>query len=130
MATWRRRLLMLQAGYYGITGIWPLMHLRSFEAVTGPKTDDWLVHMVGLLAAAIGLVLGVSVRRGSVPTPEITLLAMSSALAFAAIDVWYGLIGRISPVYLGDAVVQICLILGLIFLGRGFVGSPPASDRR
>jgi len=130
MATWRRRLLMLQAGYYGITGVWPLIHLRSFEAVTGPKTDDWLVHMVGLLAAAIGLVLGVSVRRGSVQTPEITLLAISSALAFAAIDLWYGLIGRISPVYLGDAVLQVCLILGLIFLGGGFAGSPPASDRR
>jgi ABC-type branched-subunit amino acid transport system permease subunit len=130
MSTWRRRLLTLQAGYYGITGVWPIVHLRSFEAVTGPKTDDWLVHMVGLLAAAIGLVLGVSVRRGSVQTPEITLLAISSALAFAAIDLWYGLTGRISPIYLGDAVVQICLILGLLFLRGGFVGAPPASDRR
>jgi hypothetical protein len=130
MATWRRRLLALQAGYYGITGVWPLVHLRSFEAVTGPKTDDWLVHMVGLLAAAIGLVLGVSVRRGSVQTPEVTLLAISSALAFTAIDLWYGLTGRISPIYLGDAVVQICLILGLLFLRGGVVGSPRASDRR
>jgi hypothetical protein len=118
IATWRRRLLALQSGYYGITGVWPIVHLRSFEAVTGPKTDDWLVHMVGLLAAAIGLVLGVSVRRGSVQTPEVTLLAISSALAFAAIDLWYGLTGRISPIYLGDGLVQICLILGLVFTRR------------
>jgi hypothetical protein len=44
---WRRRILALQALYYLATGLWPLVHLPSFEAVTGPKTDDWLVHMVG-----------------------------------------------------------------------------------
>ena len=48
---WRWRLLAFQSGYYGVTGIWPILHLPSFEAITGPKIDDWLVHMVGLLAA-------------------------------------------------------------------------------
>src|SRR5687768_18441525 len=110
MPTVRRWLLTAQAGYYGITGLWPLIHLPSFEAVTGPKTDDWLVHMVGLLAAAIGLVRGVSARRAQVPSAEITLLAVSSALAFAAIDLWYGLSGRIAPFYRADAGVQTCPI--------------------
>jgi hypothetical protein len=50
---WRRRLIAFQAAYYLATGLWPLVHLPSFEAVTGPKTDDWLVHMVGLLAAVV-----------------------------------------------------------------------------
>lgn len=54
-----KRILLFRAWgtYYVVTGLWPLIHLTSFEAVTGPKTDDWLVHMVGLLAASIGLAL-------------------------------------------------------------------------
>jgi hypothetical protein len=43
-----------QAAYYLMTGLWPLFHRRSFEAVTGPKTDYWLVRTVGVLVAAIG----------------------------------------------------------------------------
>ncbi|MGH7661110.1 MAG: hypothetical protein ACRENA_09390 [Vulcanimicrobiaceae bacterium] len=54
MAERNRRVLKLQAGYYIATGIWPLLSMRSFEAITGPKTDRWLVRMVGLLAATIG----------------------------------------------------------------------------
>jgi hypothetical protein len=122
---WRWRLLAIQSGYYGITGIWPILHLRSFEAVTGPKIDDWLVHMVGLLAAAIGLVLGAATVRNRVRSPDIVLLAISSAAAFAAIDIWYGVSGRISSIYLADAGVQIGLIAGLLFTrrrGRGAEG--------
>ena len=110
---WRWRLLAIQCAYYGITGLWPILHLQSFEAITGPKTDDWLVHMVGLLAAAIAVVLGSATLRNRIRSPEVVLLAATSAGAFAAIDLWYGLTGRISPVYLADAVVQICLIAGL-----------------
>jgi len=115
---WRWRLLAFQSGYYGVTGIWPILHLSSFEAITGPKTDDWLVHMVGLLAVAIGVVLGVATARNRVRSPEVVLLAATSAAAFAAIDLWYGSSGRISPVYLADAGLQICLIGGLLLTRR------------
>ena len=111
-------LLAIQSTYYGVTGIWPILHLPSFEAVTGPKIDDWLVYMVGLLAAAIGVVLGAATVQNRVRSPDIVLLAMMSAAAFAAIDLRYGLSGRISPVYLADAVVQICLIAGLVITRR------------
>ena len=111
-------LLAIQSAYYGVTGIWPILHMPSFEVVTGPKIDDWLVHMVGLLAAAIGAVLGVATARKRVRSPEVVLLAVTSAAAFAAIDLWYGLSGRISPVYLADAGVEICLIAGLLFTRR------------
>jgi hypothetical protein len=110
---WRRVLIGAQSAYSGLTGIWPILHLPSFEAVTGPKIDDWLVHMVGLLAAAIGTVLGVATVRGRVRSPDVVLLAASSAVAFAAIDLRYGLTGHISPIYLADAAVQICLLAGL-----------------
>ena len=115
---WRWWLLAIQSAYYGVTGIWPILHLPSFEAVTGPKIDDWLVYMVGLLAAAIGVVLGAATVQNRVRSPDIVLLAMMSAAAFAAIDLRYGLSGRISPVYLADAVVQICLIAGLVITRR------------
>ena len=115
---WRWRLLAFQSGYYGVTGIWPILHLSSFEAITCPKTDDWLVHMVGLLAVAIGVVLGVATARNRVRSPEVVLLAATSAAAFAAIDLWYGSSGRISPVYLADAGLQICLIGGLLLTRR------------
>jgi hypothetical protein len=114
----RRWLLGFQAGYYAVTGIWPLIHLPSFEAVTGPKTDDWLVHMVGLLAAAIGVPLGMAAMRDRCRVPEVVVLAVTSALAFAAIDLWYGITGRISRIYLADAVVQLGLITGLALTRR------------
>ena len=41
--------------YFMLTGIWPVVHMPSFIAVTGPKTDLWLVRTVGLLIAGIGL---------------------------------------------------------------------------
>lgn len=110
---WRRRLVAAQAAYYGTTGVWPLVHMPSFEAVTGPKVDDWLVHMVGLLAAAVALPLGVAALQDRVREPAVVVLAVASALAFAGIDLWYGLNGRISPIYLADAAVQLCLVAGI-----------------
>jgi hypothetical protein len=82
--------------------------------VTGPKTDDWLVHTVGLLAAAIGISLATAVTRGEHGLAAIRVLAISSALAFAAIDLWYGLSGRISAIYVADAGVEIVLVLLLL----------------
>jgi hypothetical protein len=73
---WRRRILALQALYYLATGLWPLVHLSSFEAVTGPKTDDWLVHMVGLLAMVSGASLGMAVIRDRSRAPEAMVLAI------------------------------------------------------
>jgi hypothetical protein len=100
-----RLLLSCQAAYYLVTGIWPVISVRTFEAVTGPKTDGWLVRTVGLLAAVIGAAIGVAARRGQ-RTPELLVLAFGSALAFAAIDLVYALRGVISPIYLADAALQ------------------------
>jgi hypothetical protein len=113
----RKRLIAGQAVYYVVTGIWPVIHLRSFEAVTGPKADDWLVHMVGLLAAVIGITLGAAVLSDQTRGTVASTLAITSASAFAAIDLWYGLSGQISAIYLGDAAVQVGLI-SLLLLTR------------
>jgi hypothetical protein len=104
-----RKLARLQGGYFVLTGVWPLLHMRSFEAITGPKPERWLVKMVGLLAASIGITLYRSARRRRVP-PEIRVLAMTAAGSFAAIDLWYAGRKRIAPVYFLDAAVEIGLL--------------------
>lgn len=100
---------LLQAGYYVITGIWPLVHIRSFMAITGRKTDLWLVKTAGVLITAIGSTLGVAGLRGKT-TPEIRLLAIGSALGLTGIDIVYVAKKQISPIYLLDAVAELGLI--------------------
>lgn len=111
-----RVVLFGQSIYFLLTGIWPLISINTFQAVTGPKVDLWLVKMVGLLAAVIGvsLLLTAIYKRLLL---EMFILAISSAASFAIIDVVYALSGRISPIYLLDAAVQIILII-LISIGR------------
>ncbi len=113
-----RLVLRAQAVFYVLTGLWPLFSLATFEAVTGPKVDDWLVHMVGLLAAAIGVTLWVGARDER-PAGTVVLLAVLSAASFAAIDLRYALARRISAVYLLDAAVEGALILALLLAWRG-----------
>jgi hypothetical protein len=78
--------------------------MRSFEAVTGPKQDDWLVRTVGLLVTVIGLVMlrhrGAAVRD----------LGAGSALALGAVDVVGVASGRLWGVYLLDAVVEAAIV--------------------
>ena len=96
--------MLAQGLYYVATGLWPLVHLDSFERATGPKYEIWLVRTVGALATAIGVTL---VRASRRPTRDARFLSIASALAFAAIDVAYAARRRISPVYLGDAAAEL-----------------------
>lgn len=112
----KQQILRIQGAYYVTTGLWPLVSMRSFEAVTGPKVDKWLVQMVGLLAAAIGLTLLVGARRRDQVGNEILTLAVTSGLSFAGIDVVHAARRRISFIYLGDAICEAALIAAL--LGR------------
>src|SRR5437764_10320112 len=65
---WSRSLPILlswvQGVYYLLTGVWPLVSIRTFQIVTGVKTDNlptgreadhWLVMAVGVLITAIAL---------------------------------------------------------------------------
>ena len=104
-----RRLALAQSAYYVATGVWPLLSLKTFEALTGPKTDRWLVRTVGLLAASTGAGLAHAAQRGSV-APETRTIAVLSAFSFAAIDVYYVYRQRISRVYLLDAIAEAALV--------------------
>jgi hypothetical protein len=98
----------VQGLFYLVTGVWPLVHIDSFQAVTGPKTDLWLVYTVGLLVAVIGGVLLIAAVRRRV-TAEVALLAVGAALALAGIDVVFVAREVIRPIYLADAAVEVLL---------------------
>ena len=57
------RVARIQGVYYTATGLWPLISMKTFERVTGPKRDDWLVKTVGLLITAVGVTLIHAGRR-------------------------------------------------------------------
>jgi hypothetical protein len=123
------RLARLQAILYIATGVWPFVSMRSFEAVTGPKVDRWLVKTVGALVAVIGSALALASRRRQL-APEIVLIATGGAAALATIDTVYVAKRRISPVYLLDAVAEIGLVAGWARLWwRSSAGSPGNRQR-
>jgi hypothetical protein len=100
---------LVQGLFYIVTGIWPLISIRSFESVTGPKADRWLVKTAGVLITAIGAALTLAGRSRSV-TPELQLLAVGSALGLTTIDVVYVARKRIAKVYLLDALAELGLV--------------------
>jgi hypothetical protein len=104
-----RTVALVQAALCLFTGIWPLVSIRTFEMVTGEKTDDWLVKTVGVLVTVIGAVLAAAALRARL-TREIALLGMGSALMLTVIDVTYVAAGVIGPIYLADAVAETLLV--------------------
>src|SRR3954449_7336072 len=105
-ATLFKILCWVQGVYYLVTGVWPLVSVRTFQAVTGRKTDNWtgregdhfLLYTVAVLIVAISLgILGAAVRGQ--PTPETALLAVASIVALTAIDVIFVARKVIPPIY-------------------------------
>jgi hypothetical protein len=123
------RLARLQAIFYVATGVWPFVSMRSFEAVTGPKVDRWLVKTVGALVAVIGCALALASRRRQL-APEIVLVAAGSAAALATIDTVYVAKRRISPVYLLDAVAEMALVAGWARLWWQSPAESPGNSRQ
>ena len=103
-------LSLAQGFYYVVTALWDLFSVDTFQRVTGPKTDVWLVKTVGVLVAAIGGALIVAGYRRT-ETTEIGLLGAGSAGGLAGIDAYYVAKRRVSAVYGLDALAE------LIFLG-------------
>jgi hypothetical protein len=109
-------LALAQGGYFFITGVWPLLHIRSFMRITGPKTDWWLVRTVGALVAIIGMTLWAVALSGRGLSPALLVLAIGSAAALATVDVVYVFNGTIARIYLLDALVEVVVIVGWVAL--------------
>ncbi len=99
------RLARAHGGFNVVGGLWPLLHMRSFEAVTGPKTDRWLVRTVAGLMVANGVV-----QWRAEPSDDGLVAArrigMGTAMVLGAIDLSCAIPGRISRMYLVDAVLE------------------------
>ena len=104
-----RTILIVQSIYYLLTGLWPLLHIRSFMELTGYKTDTWLVKTVAVLTISMSLTFMTDLLSKEFST-AIAVLSVTSSLGFLLIDSHYALSEVISPVYLADAAVQLVFI--------------------
>jgi hypothetical protein len=123
-------LCWLQGAYYFVTGIWPLVSIRIFKAVTGEKgksdnlatgldIDYWLIMTVSVLIMAIAITLLIAAYRKT-QFVELAILAIAAAVGLTAIDVIYTIRGVIMPVYLLDAALEVPLVLAWLFvMARG-----------
>ena len=106
--------LRTQGVYYLVTGLWPIVHRRSFEALTGPKADVFVVETAGGLFAAIGVTILQGSRQHR-PARAVHLLGVLTALGSV------GAIARHAPrlraVYLLDAALE-CVLAFRVLRGR------------
>jgi len=110
---WQRRLAIAQGAIYFASGLWPIVHLRSFEAVTGRKRDKWLVKANGAILACVGLSLMRSGRKE--PARE---LGLTTAAAIAAVEAFYAARGKIGRPYVADAAVELAIAAGWLVTSR------------
>jgi hypothetical protein len=112
-----RRTAAIHGAFYVLTGLWPILHIRSFEVVTGPKRERWLVKTLGALIAAVGASLLRASHYGDA-SGTARWLGLGSALALGTADVRYAASGRIAPVYFADAVVEAALAAAWLSTAR------------
>jgi hypothetical protein len=91
-------------------GLWPLIHLRSFEAVLGPKVDRWLVYSVAGLLVSIGAAQ-VASSDDDAGVRQARRLGVGTALTLGAVDLVYASRRRISRMYLVDAAMEAAWLL-------------------
>jgi energy-converting hydrogenase Eha subunit E len=110
-------LCILQGVYFLATGIWPVVSIGTFQLVTGPKVDLWLVKTFGVLIGAVGVSLIVAGWGGCAST-EVAVLGVGTATGLAAAEINYVLRGRISAIYLADTLVEAGFLVawGWVFL--------------
>ncbi|MFT3830809.1 MAG: hypothetical protein QM691_13985 [Opitutaceae bacterium] len=108
----------MQGVYYLVTGVWPFLNRTTFEWITGPKTDYWVVGSFGVLLALSGGVLVLAARARRI-TREIAVLGAGSASLVAACDVLAGLQPRNTGAYFADALVELGFVGWWLWAWRG-----------
>lgn len=104
----------LQAVYYLVTGLWPLIHLKSFFEVTGPKTDVWLVQMVGVLIFSYSILFFyMAFTRRLLQVHAV----VGSLIAFGigCIELYHYLQGTLRGIYYVDFIIEVCFFMYWIF---------------
>jgi hypothetical protein len=101
------------------SGVWPLVHMRSFEVVFGPKVDRWLVRTVAGLLVTNG-VAQLLTPPSSEGVRQARRIGVGTAATLAATDLYYVPAGRISRRYLLDAVAELSWLAAWAATGRSF----------
>ncbi|SHF02902.1 hypothetical protein SAMN05444320_102299 [Streptoalloteichus hindustanus] len=109
-----------------LAGLWPLVSMRSFEWVFGPKADRWLEHTV----AGLLITTGCAQLRAADGAPELArALGVGAAGTLLAVDLVYVPLGRLRPTYLLDAAMEIAWIVAWARRRRGVTGYRSAAGR-
>jgi hypothetical protein len=82
-----KTIITFQGLYYVVIAIWPLVHIKSFEFVTGPKKENWLVYTVSVLLIAYSGTIFYGMTKTDFPSPELVTLSMLNAIGLTCIDV-------------------------------------------
>ncbi len=98
--------MRVQGGYYLIGGLWPLVHFRSFEKVTGRKPDRFVTEVASALYVAIGAAL---LAGGKRPPLHLRTLAVLAGGASAGLDLRHR--PALRAVYLAEAALEGLLIV-------------------
>lgn len=85
--------------------------MKSFERITGEKSDKWLVRTVSLMIVCSGVIF-ITYNTSK----EALTLAIMNATALMMIDLIYVTKKVISKVYLLDAAVELAFIVIYFFL--------------
>ncbi|WP_181312068.1 hypothetical protein [Nocardioides campestrisoli] len=99
-----REVAACQGAFNVIGGLWPLLSIKSFEAIYGPKTDRWLEYTVAGLLTTVGVAQLKAARDDELTTAR--LVGLGTAATLLAIDLVYVPRGRIRWTYLQDAVCE------------------------
>jgi hypothetical protein len=113
----RRAVATVQGVSYVLGGAWPLLHMRSFEAVTGPKVDEWLERTTAGIMVAIGAAELWAARRDEV-TPALAAIGAGTAATLGIVSAFYASSGRIRKIYLADAAFEAALLAGWTLAAR------------
>jgi hypothetical protein len=107
----RQNQVALAQGLFNVvSGGWALVHRRSFEAVLGTKTDWWLVQTVAGLLVGNGMMQLRAGREGR-GIGSARQVGMATAATLLAIELRYGIPGRIRRTYLLDVPVEVAWIV-------------------
>jgi hypothetical protein len=102
-----------------VAAIWALVDTESFMAVTGRKSDVWLVKTVSVLLIAVSFSFLVYLYRRNDWLPP-AVLGLSCCIGLMIIDCFYTFNYTIRRIYLADAVIQFILAIcwGLIIMKK------------
>jgi hypothetical protein len=108
---------VVQGAMYVATGLWPIVHIQSFERMAGPRASRGLVRTFGAVMATVGLSLLLRGMRRSRQQTASPLGAVGSLALSMANSVYAGR-GRISPVSISRVIAQTALLVAWVMRRR------------